>query len=133
MTNPTILNIDSGVLETGDNKFRQETLLSGEVVVKGDVLGFVTTSGKVRITKSAAVDGSENARVVAFHDVDASGGDKNITVIIKGNVDDSLLLFDGADTLATVVAGQPDTYEMMLRDYGILAVNYSRDQIQDNQ
>ena len=133
MANPEITNIDNRNLAMGNNKYRQEVLLTGQVVVEGEVLGFVSASQKLVGAASAAIDGSENARVIAAEAKDASGGDKTITVLIEGDVDDSLLVFDGADTLATVVAGQPDSYKQMLRDYGILANTYPNILIKDNQ
>ena len=131
--NPVITNLDKRILEMGDNKFRTGILLSGEVVVKGQVIGFVSASQKLKETASASVDGSEFARAIAFHDVDASGGDKPITYIYEGDVDDSLLVFNGGDTLVTVVAGQPDSYKEMLHGVSILANTYENDQVQDNQ
>ena len=133
MSNPEITNVDNRTLEMGNNKFRQETLLSGENVVKGEVLGFVTASNKLMATVLAAVDGSEFARVIAAEAKDASAGDKTITVIIEGDIDDSLLVFNAAEGLTDVVAGQVDTYEQMFRDYGIHANTYPNVLIPDNQ
>ena len=133
MANPEITNLDNRTLKMGNNKSRTGVLLSGEVAVEGQVLGFVTASGKLALTKSALITGPEFARVVAEHAVDASGGDKPITYIIEGDLDDSLLVFDGVDDLDTVIAGETDTYREMFRDFGILANTYKNDQIQDNQ
>ena len=133
MANPAITNSNNRTLKMGNNKSRTGVLVSGETAVKGQVLGFVTASNKLALFKSGNVNGSEFARVVAEHDVDASAGDLPITYIIEGDLDDSLLVFDGADTLGTVVAGQTDTVLEMLRDYSILANTYKNDQILDNQ
>lgn len=133
MSNPEITNLDNRTLKMGNNKSRTGVLVMGEVAVKGQVLGFVTASGKLALFKSGGATGIEFARVVAEHAVDATAADKAITYIIEGDLDDSLLVFDGADDLDTVVAGQTDTVREMLRDFSILANTYLNDQIQDNQ
>ena len=133
MANPTIQDITKRELASGDNKFRQEVLLSGEVVLKGEVLGYVSATQKLGSAGAADVDGREFAAVVAAEAKDASGGDEAITVIYAGDVDDSLLQFDGAETLDTVVAGQPHSYKQLLRRAGIDARTYTADQIPDNQ
>lgn len=133
MVNPVITNIDNRTLAMGNNKYRQEVLVSGEVVVEGELLGYIEVGQKLGASAAADVDGREFARVIAAEDKDASGGDEAITVLYEGDVDDSLLVFDGAEGLGTVVAGQSDSYKQMLRSYGILANTYPNVLVQDNQ
>ena len=132
MANPNIENIDNRTLAMGNNKYRQEILLSG-VVVKGEVLGFISASQKLIATIAAAIDGSEVARVIAAEAKDASGGEKPITVLIEGDVDDSLLTFNAAETLDTVPTGQEDSMGQLLRGVGILANTYPNVLVKDNQ
>lgn len=132
MSNPEIVTIDNRTLPMGNNDTRIGVLASGNVAVLGQLLGFITTGQKLANAKSGSVDGSEFARVVAAGAVDASGGDLPITFYIKGDLDDSQVVFDGGDDFDTVVAGQEDTYRTMLRDYGILANTYKNDQVIDN-
>ena len=54
---------------------QEETFLAGEVVERGHVLGRVTASGKIRVSKTANADGSEVPVEVAVVDIDASAGD----------------------------------------------------------
>jgi len=133
MANPEVTNIDSRTLEAGDNKYRQEVLLSGENVLEGEVLGYVSASQKLGASGVADVDGREFASVIAAEDKDASGGDEPITVIYAGDVDDQKLVFDGAETLDTVVAGQPYSFKQLLRNAGIYANAYPAVLIEDNQ
>ena len=136
MANPNILNVDHRQLPAGDNRYIDGILASGETVVKDQALGIVTSSGEYAALQSAAVDGSQLIRGFAAQDVDASGGAETIRVLNEGDVDDSQIVFDGADTLATVPAtpaGQPDSYRIMLRDYGMTAKTLSDHFIQDNQ
>lgn len=52
-----------------------ETFASGEEIRRGTVLGRVSASGKIKISKAAATDGSETPMAIAVHDVDTSSGD----------------------------------------------------------
>jgi len=59
------------------------TLLSGESVKAGEVLGKVTASGKYVAFNQDAATGEEAAAAIAYEDADASGGDISITVVIR--------------------------------------------------
>lgn len=52
------------------------TILSGQVLKPGDVLGKVTASGKFKALTPGASDGSEVAAAIAYAAVDATGGDR---------------------------------------------------------
>lgn len=67
---------------------RKVTLVSGQNVTAGAVLGKITTGGKYTLSLSAAEDGSQTPDMIAAHDCDASGGDKE------------MLVFETADSLA---------------------------------
>lgn len=74
-----------GLLFEADNFYSREegTLLAGEVIVPGQVLGKVTVSGKYRAWKPANNDGSQNAVAVSYDPVDATSGDKLFCVIVR--------------------------------------------------
>jgi hypothetical protein len=59
------------------------TLISGQNLVAGSVLGKITASGKWTMVAPAAGDGSEVARAILFAAVDASGGDKPCVLITR--------------------------------------------------
>lgn len=59
------------------------TVLSGEVLVAGAVLGLVTASGKYVEHNPAGVDGSENAIAILFEGVDATAGDASGVAIAR--------------------------------------------------
>lgn len=77
---------------------RKVTLVSGQNVVRGAVLGIITTGGKYTLSLSAAGDGSNTPRAIAAEDVDASGGDKDIVVYISGDFNETRLTFGTAHT-----------------------------------
>jgi len=136
MVNPEILNVTHRDLPAGDNRYIDGILASGETVVKNQAVAIETSGREYAALQSAAVDGTQFIRGFAAEGVDASGGALPIRVLVSGDIDDSQIVFDGADTLATVPAtpaGQPDDYLTMLRDYGIFAKTIKDLFIQDNQ
>lgn len=58
------------------------TLISGQDLEAGSVLGLITASSKYTILNPAAVDGSEVAVAILWDTVDASAGDKTGIVLI---------------------------------------------------
>lgn len=92
-------------LHAGDKKLVTDviTVVSGETVVRGHVLGKVTASGKYLISLNAAVDGSEVARCVASQAIDASGGDKLGGVYLQGEFDAAEVTFGAGQTLANTL------------------------------
>ena len=59
------------------------TLISGQNLKAGTVLGKITASGKYTQHDKDALDGSEVALAVLFDDVDASGGDKTAVITAR--------------------------------------------------
>ena len=68
-----------------DLQTEEITLLSGEVVTRGTVLGQVTASGKYRKAATGNGDGSETIKAVATRDKDASGGDVKMIAYFTGS------------------------------------------------
>ena len=99
---------------------RDMTLLSGESVLRGQVLGKVTASGKLKAYTSAASDGSQTPYAVAADDDDATAGDKVIAPYIQAHVSQDALIFaatDDYDTAAEILAVND-----ALQDRGIFVV-----------
>lgn len=59
------------------------TLISGQNLQAGTVLGKITTGGKWTQVDDSQSDGSETARGVLYASVDASGGDTPCVVITR--------------------------------------------------
>ncbi len=79
------------------------TLVSGQNLKVGAVLGIITTGGKYTLADNAtpASNGSQTAKAVLLRDCDASAGDKRALVLRRdAEVDKSLLIFHG-DTDST--------------------------------
>lgn len=80
-------SINSLILQGGEGngKISRETItvLSGETLQAGAVLGKVTASGKYKALDPAAVDGSEAAAGVLYDAVDASAADAEGVAIVR--------------------------------------------------
>lgn len=77
------------------------TILTGEVLDAGTVLGKVTISSKHVAYSGAAADGSEDADCILCDAVDATDGDQKATVIARlAEVDENKLVGADADGLA---------------------------------
>jgi hypothetical protein len=96
---------DNLIGSNGDNLLgRKYTLISGQNVVRGTVLGKITASGKLNKSLSAASDGSEVPYAIAEHDCDATSGDKDILAYVQGSFNENALTIGTAHTVATVRA-----------------------------
>ena len=93
------------ILADGKYTTRKVTILSGQTIVPGHVLGKITASGKYIVSLSAAVDGSQIPDFIAESAVDATGGDKEAIVYETGNVVASALTLGAGHTLASVREG----------------------------
>lgn len=113
-------------VENDDNLFagefprvtRKVTVISGQNLTRGALLGRITASDKYNLSLSAAADGSQTPRAILAHDVDASGGDKEAIVYESGEFNLAAMTIGTAHTAATVADG--------LRGLGIyLRTNYA--------
>jgi hypothetical protein len=103
MTDTTTDTFNPDGLIAGDNPApltRTMTIISGQNVTRGTVMGKITASGKLSIVNDANSDGTENPYSVMAQDVDASGGDKSGLTFELGLFDGSKLTFGGDDVLA---------------------------------
>lgn len=128
-----IINNDSGRIPVWNPLYETVTVNAGGAVTynAGTILAF--DAGKYKLTQSgtAAV---ARAMAVLAQDLEFTGaGDKTARVLIGGQVVASKLIFDGADDLDTIPATEVDSFRVMLRNYGIIAVPDSVVDELDNQ
>jgi Bacteriophage lambda head decoration protein D len=73
------------IVSEGNGKISRETItvLSGETLEAGAVLGKVTANGKYKELDPAAVDGSEVATGILYDAVDASAADAQGVAIVR--------------------------------------------------
>lgn len=86
------------------------TVISGQVLEAGAVLGKITASGKYTAVDADATDGSEAAAGVLYDDVDASGGDTPGLAIVK----QAVVQKNKLKYLSTMDAGEQTTAEAEL-------------------
>lgn len=90
------------------------TLIAGQNLPRGAVLGKITASGKYNLSLAAAGDGSQTPDAVLAQDTDASGGDVQTIAYVRGDFDENELVLGTGHTLASIREG--------LRDKGITLV-----------
>lgn len=90
---------------------RDVTLVSGQNLTRGALLGKITASGKYTLSLSAASDGSQVPVAILVHDTDASGGDQKTAIYESGEFNAAALTIGAAHTVASIRDG--------LRDLGI--------------
>ena len=92
------------LLLDGPSMTRAVTIKSGADVVRGAVLGRITTGGKYILSDDGASDGSEDPVAIAAEDIEASSADGTGLVWVMGNFDAAKLTFGGthdADSVET--------------------------------
>ena len=93
----------------------QITLLSGQNLARGAVIGKITASGKYKLSLAASTDGSEVPLRILADDTDASGGDKLTPAYYNGDFDANAVILGTGHTVASVFEG--------LRSIGINLIN----------
>ncbi|MDH5258262.1 MAG: head decoration protein [Gammaproteobacteria bacterium] len=86
-------------------------ILSGQVLVRGAVIGKVTASKKFILSLSGAADGSQTPVAVMAEAVDATAGDKRGPAYRTGEFNEAALTLGTGHTIASV--------KPLLRDAGI--------------
>lgn len=90
---------------------RKYTLAQGQNVVRGTVLGVVTSGGEVVKSLSAAGDGSQTPFGIAAIDMDASSDDisppedRDILVYTRGTFNENALTLGASHTVASIREG----------------------------
>lgn len=87
---------------------RKVTIITGQNVVRGAVLGRITASGKYNLSLSAAGDGSQTPIAILAEDVDATAADKEAVVYISGDFNSTALTLGTAHTVASITEGLRD-------------------------
>ena len=89
------------------------TLISGQNLVRGAVLGQITASGKYTLSLSAAADGSQTPAAVLADDCNAASADTLCGIYQSGDFNSRALTFGTGHSATTLVTQQA------LRDGGI--------------
>ncbi len=97
--------IDDLLVNGDDTLTRQITLISGQNLTRGAVLGKITASGKYTLSASAAADGSQTPDAVLAEDTDASGGDKLTVAYFSARVKSNKVVLGAGHTLASIQEG----------------------------
>lgn len=84
---------------------KKVTVLSGQNLTRGAVLGKITSGGKYILSLSAPSDGSQVPDAILAMDCDASGGDKEATVYTRGDFNENALTIGTAHTADSIREG----------------------------
>lgn len=100
---------DDALLAGDQPRVEEEvTILSGQDLERGAVLGIVSASGKWILSDDGAVDGSEVPRGVLAETADATGGDLEAVIYRTGEFAESEVTLGGAHTIASIREGCAD-------------------------
>ena len=80
------------------------TLISGQNLQRGTVLGVITASGKYTAATSGASDGSQNPTAVLAEDTNASAADVNTIAYFEGTFAEQKLILGSGLTIGPVRA-----------------------------
>ena len=84
---------------------RKVTVLSGQNLVRGAVIGKITASGKYVLSLTASADGSQTPDLILAEDCNASGGDKQAMAYARGDFNSAALTLGTAHTVASITEG----------------------------
>ena len=94
---------------------RKVTLASGQSLVRGALLGKITTGGKYTLSLAVSNDGSQTPDVVLAEDCDATTADAEALVYVRGDFNASAVTFGTGHTATSVRDG--------LRSKGIFLID----------
>ena len=81
---------------------RKVTVLTGQVLSRGAVLGTITASGKTILSLAAAADGSQTPDLILAEDVDATDSDVTALAYERCNCDALAVTLGTGHTVASV-------------------------------
>lgn len=84
---------------------RKVTVLTGQVLSRGAVLGTITSSGKTILSLAAATDGSQTPDLILAEDVDATGADATALAYERGDFNSLAVTLGTGHTAASVREG----------------------------
>ncbi len=96
---------DELLLPDFDVMSQQITLVTGQNLTRGAVLGKITASGKYTLSAAAAGDGSQTPDCVLAEDCDASGGDKVTVAYFVAGVNANGLTLGAGHSVASILEG----------------------------
>lgn len=96
---------DALLLSAANVRTKKRTLLSGQNLARGAVLGIITTGDRMTLSASAAVDGSQVPRYILVEAVNATAGDAECIVYETGEFNGAALVLGAGHTLATIEQG----------------------------
>lgn len=97
----TLSNFDNLVAGSEEPWAEKGTLISGQNLVRGTLLGRITTGGKYTLALSASSDGSQTPNAILAHDCDASSADKECIVYKAGTFNINAVTLGTGITLDT--------------------------------
>ena len=89
-------------------KSRKITLLAGQNLARGAVLGKITASGKYKLSAAAAGDGSEVPDLILAEPTDATAADKETVAYDRGDFNETAVALGAGHTIASVKEGLRD-------------------------
>lgn len=94
-------------LEAGgaDTKLKAVTVVSGQNLPRGALVGEITANGKVALSLTAADDGSQVPTMIMAQAVDASGGDAVGSAYVFGEFNEDAVTYGTGHTAASVEPG----------------------------
>ena len=84
---------------------RKVTVLGGQVLPRGAVLGAITASGKCVLSASGATDGSQTPDLILAEAVDATGGDTAALAYERGDFSAQAITLGAGHTVASIREG----------------------------
>lgn len=84
---------------------RKVTVLSGQVLPRGAVLGIITAGGKAILSLAAASDGSQTPDLILAEDVDATGADATALAYERGDFNARAITLGTGHTVASIREG----------------------------
>lgn len=84
---------------------RKVTVLAGQVLPRGAVLGAITASGKYVLSASAATAGSQTPDLILAEAVDATGGDAGALAYERGDFNALAVTLGAGHTVASIREG----------------------------
>ena len=126
MANPVTTNTALDTLFIGDVETREVIIASGNNCKKGQVLGIKTADNKYAICDKDNTDGTALAKAICVEAIDTSStglnADTKATVLVRGRVRQSQLVFASGENADTSATNQP-SHRISLQDYGILVID----------
>lgn len=84
---------------------RKVTIISGQNLTRGAVLGKITASSKYNLSLSGASDGSQTPDLILAEDCNATSGDKVALAYARGDFNANALTLGTAHTVASITEG----------------------------